>query len=264
MSRETLISGVEYELLLKEFILFANRELGKIKVDEILKNFSSSEKIAKFLFKVQRLNIRLGTDDFLGCIHSSRSFVFSKAETISVAAIALLMKWDQKVGKPNGLSDDIYLNKIFFRILDKCDGFKTHLGSGPNFFERFNDHLLNMETRNEFKSDIPVFKTEITFDSILCSAILSGKKREFRVRDNLEYINRSPNVWKLDSYDNENGAVFSSDFLDGSILVNYPYKPGSIINVYDLSNTSRIHSQIKILGCHLQRFRDVDPEDCNR
>lgn len=149
---------------------------------------------------------------------------------------------------------------------------KYDLSGKPTFFDKYSNLLENLLNnsmqqivdRNDLISNSSTVKTEITFDSILCSAIKSGQKREFRVRDNLEYINLAPDLWNIDKQDNENGAFFSSEVLGASILVRFPYKPGSIINVYDLSNSSKIYSQIKIIGYGLERIRDVDPEDAIR
>lgn len=264
MNRQTLILSLDHDLLFKEFILFATKELGTIKMNMIIKNVNSSVRVGKFLQEARRINLRLGTDDFLGCINSSSSFFFSKGETISIATISLLKKWDYEIGSPNGLSDDIYLNKVLFSILDKCDGLKTHMKSAPNFFERFNNHLIRIITLDIVKNNIPDIKTEITFDSILCGAIKNKDKTEFRVIDNLEGINFTPDEWKLNSYDKENGALFSNNFLGESILVQFPYKLGSNIKVINSSFPYLIEFQIKITSFYLQRLKEVNQTDACR
>lgn len=127
--------------LLSEYISFATKELGTIKMNEIIKKLNKSNVVFKFIGEAKRLNTRLGTDDFVGCIHSSSSFFFSKAETISVASLSLLIKWNYEVGIPNGLSDNPFINKRIFSILEKCASFKTHIRSSVNFFDRFFDVL---------------------------------------------------------------------------------------------------------------------------
>ncbi|MEI6680675.1 MAG: hypothetical protein WCL21_18850 [Mariniphaga sp.] len=149
MDRELIIQMVPNTELLKIFFQYATKELGAIKMNEVIDKVNSSNKVSRFLQEAKRVNQRLGTDDFLGCIHSSRSFVFAKAETISVASIALIMKWNHEAGKPLQISDDTYLNKRFFSVLDRCDGFKTHVFGNLNFFERFFEYLANLLS-NEF------------------------------------------------------------------------------------------------------------------
>lgn len=264
MERQDIILGLDHEQLIKEFISFSTTELGAIKMNEIIKKVNSSGKVLRFLIEARRINVKPGSEDFLACIHASSSFTFSKAETISVAAIALLMKWNHEIGKPNELSDDIYLNKRFFSILDKCDRFKTHINSAPNFFERFNNYLERILTISILKNNAPKIKTEIYFDSTLCSAIQSGQKTEFRTNDNLEEINFNPDEWRLEGCDKEKGAKFFNSFLKESIFVKQPYRFHSNIKVYDDANSSNIHSNITITSFCIQRIQDVDQSDAIR
>ena len=264
MKRETLILGIEHEELLKEFLLYASGNLGSIKINEIIKKVNTSGVVSKFMYEAERVNFRLGTDDFLACIHSSRSFIFSKAETISIATIILLKKWNYQIGEPSGLSNDIYLNKIFFSILDKCDGFKVHLKSNPNFFNKFNEYLIKTITLKNINHYIPETKTDISFDSILCNAIKTKEKTEFRVNLNLFEINILPNEWKLDTYNIEKGAFFSSNILEEPVLVHFPYKLGSIINVYNSTYPSIVDSKIKIISYYIQRLNEVNQTDSER
>jgi len=175
MNKEVYIQSCENEFLLKEFLQFAVTEFGTIKINEIINKVNSSGKVSKFLFEAKRINLRLGTEDFLGCIHASGSFIFSKAESISIAAIILLKKWDYEIGKPNAISDNVFLNKRFFSILDKCDCFKSHIKSAPDFFMRFYNHLEMILTRSVLRNNTPVVKTEISFDIILRGAIKRGQ-----------------------------------------------------------------------------------------
>jgi len=117
MSKETIILNIEHTDVLNEFLLFSAKEHGKVKMNEIIEKVNSSKKVARFLVEAKKANQRLGTDDYLSCIHASSSFFFSKAEHIAIAAVALLMRWDNEIGTPYGLSDDIYLNKTFFFII---------------------------------------------------------------------------------------------------------------------------------------------------
>jgi hypothetical protein len=261
MERQAIILGLDHEQLIKEFISFSTMELGAIKMNEVINKVNTSGKVIRFLIEARRINAKIRSDDFLACIHSSSSFTFSKAETISVAAITLLMKWNHEVGKPNELSDDIYLNKSFFLILDKCDSFKTHINSAPNFFERFNNHLERILKISILKNNTPKIKTEIYFDSTLCGAIQSGQKTEFRTNDNLEGINFSPDEWKLEGYDREKGAKFISPFLRESITIENPYKFQSNIKVYDEANSSSVRSNIAITSFGIQRIKEVNQTD---
>jgi hypothetical protein len=264
MNNEVIIYGIEHKLILQEFISFATNEFGSITMNKIIKNVNTSGKVAKFLFEASRIRVRFVPDHFLGCIHSSTNFVFSNAETISIAAIALLMKWDHNIGEPSFLSDDIYLNMMFFSILEECDKYKTHINSAPNFFERFNNHIERVVKLRVIKNSNQEVKTDISFDSVLCDAIRSEVKTEFRVNENLEGINFEPDEWILKKYDVKQGALLFSNFLGESILVKYPYELRSIIKVFDVTNSLRIHSEIMITSFRLQRMREVDQTDAMR
>ena len=261
MNREKLILVFEHELLLKEFIVFATRELGTIKMNEIINKVNTSSKVSKFLIEARRINDKLGSEDFLACIHASSSFTFSKAEKISVAAIALLIKWNHEIGKPNCISDDIYLNKRFFSILDKCNGFKTHINSTSNFFERFYEQIDRLFTLRIIDSVIPKVNTEVYFDTTLCNAITSGWKREFRLNDNLDGINLNPSQWIYKGYEQGRFAKFNNDSLEISRLIELPFQLKSIIKVFDYLNPSKVHSEIKINSCYLQKIKEVNNDD---
>jgi hypothetical protein len=146
---EKNFADTKHSDLLKEFISFFIKEYGEIKVKEISKKVHSSKKVQKFLIEVRQLNTQLGTDDFLGTIHSLIQFTFAKPETISLATIILLSKWENEVGTPLGIADNKYLNLMFVRILDKCDKFKINLSDKPNFFKNFYDNFENTQKNKE-------------------------------------------------------------------------------------------------------------------
>ena len=198
-------------------------------------------------------------------VNSIPYFLFSKGETLGYGALFAIQSWIALSSNDVFQLDSDIIHRIIIETIFLAKSTKYDLSGKPTFFDKYSNLLENLLNnsmqqivdRNDLISNSSTVKTEITFDSILCSAIKSGQKREFRSRDNLEYINLAPDLWNIDKQDNENGAFFSSEVLGASILVRFPYKPGSIINVYDLSNSSKIYSQIKIIGYGLERIRDV-------
>jgi hypothetical protein len=138
---ENIVQSIPYTVLVDEFYGFYRNDFGGLKFKEVYDKVNSSNKIKKLLSNAKRDRIRLGTDDYLLTIHSSSSFTFAKPETIFFASIMILSKWEDEVGTPNNISDDVYMNTMFFRLLSKCDKFKTHLTGGPNFFARLYSHL---------------------------------------------------------------------------------------------------------------------------
>ena len=255
MKRELLILVSKHDLLWNEFILFATKEFGTAKMNEIIKKVNHSKIVAKFLNEAKINILTFSGGEFLACIHSSISFTFSKSETISIAGVILLKKWNYEIGQPNFISDDVYLNEVFFSILDRCDRFKTHTKSAPNFFERFNDFFVKKFKLQYFENRNVVVRKDVTFDAVLCNAIKSELKTEFRVIDNLDEINLVPNECEIIRLDNNKGAIFSTSFLDESILIPFPFLFNSDINVYNSSNPSTIDCKIRITSYSIERFR---------
>lgn len=143
MSKNEIIETVPFLLSFREFNNFFEKQYGEQKLQDIFKKVHTSNKANAFLRETFERRVRPGTDDFLIVINSSSSFLFAKAETISVAAAILLHKWDDAIGKTLQTSDDYYLNKVFFSILEKCAGTKTHISSGFDFFSEFFAYLSN-------------------------------------------------------------------------------------------------------------------------
>jgi hypothetical protein len=134
---------IAFSELFQEFVSMYLREYGEKKAKDIADKVNDSDKCRKFLIQANNFKGQVGTDDFVATILSSTSFSFSKAETVCLATILLLFRWQLEIGTPNGIADEVYLNKIFFRIIDKCDKYKTHVSTSQNFFEKFYSHLKN-------------------------------------------------------------------------------------------------------------------------
>lgn len=141
---DNLIHNITYLQLIDEFYGFYAHEFGHIKFRQVADKVKNSTKVHKLLANSRRDHIRLGTDDYLLTLHSSSSFTFAKAETIFLASVIMLSVWEDETGRPNNLSDDVYMNTMFFRLLTKCDKYKTHVSNSPNFFSRLTQHLNNV------------------------------------------------------------------------------------------------------------------------
>lgn len=150
MTRNEIIETVPFLLSFREFVIFFERQYGEIKLKDIVEKVHTSKKCINFLRLTFDRKIRPGTDDYLTVIHSSSSFTFAKAETISMATAVLLHRWDDAIGKTLQTSDDFYLNKVFFSILEKCDRYKTHIATTSNFFTEFLLHLSNYVDNSRF------------------------------------------------------------------------------------------------------------------
>ena len=264
MRKETIILNIEHREVLNVFLLYASTELGKIKMEEIIEKVNSSNKVARFLIEAEKINLRIGVDDYLSCIHASTSFFFSKAEHIAIAAVALLMKWESRIGTLYGLSDDIYLNKIFFLILEKCNKYKTHINSKPNFFEKFNDHIFNEVNKISNQNSLKVFKNEVLFDDMMCKAIKNGLKTQFIVDDNLDIINFEPDKWELIGFESTEAAILRNNLLNENIKIYFPYKLGETINVFNSSNTLIVDCKVRITSGYTMRLKELSETDAEK
>jgi hypothetical protein len=185
MLKTDIVKKTNSSTLLNDFVKYASNELGDVKVRDIVDKVNKSDKVRKFLFEANINKYRLGSDNFLGCIHSSVSFTFAKAETISIATILVLEKWNTLVNIPNQIADSDYIKEIFFRIIDKCDGFKLHLDSTQNFFARFYTYLENGFTKVVADKNDPYFWIITAIDAIAFYKI--GFDRDRPVWDDYAY-----------------------------------------------------------------------------
>lgn len=262
--KEAIIVGLDNERLVQEFLSYSSRMLGEVKLNDIIQKVNSSNKMFQFLKEARKLNVQPGSDDFLACIHSSLSFTFAKAETIAIASIILLMKWNKEIVTPKLIPDNIYLNRRFFALLEKCDRYRTHLKSGPNFFEHFFDNLDVSLKRNVINSIQPEIKEEIWFDEIMCNGIRVGIKTEFRVNDNLQHINFTPDDWKIENYVPERGAILHNIDMDENVLAQFPYKLGSKVTIYNTLHPEKPYRRVKIKSGWLERINQVDEMSAQR
>jgi hypothetical protein len=67
-----------------------------------------------------------------------------------MAAAILLHTWDDAVGKTLQTRDDHYLNTVFFSLMAKCDGYKTHISSSSDFFTGYFNYLSNYIDNSRF------------------------------------------------------------------------------------------------------------------
>ena len=115
-----------------------------------LKKLKLQKKVNRFLRETFERRVRPGTNDYLAVIHSSSAFTFAMAETIFMATAILLHKWNDAIGQTLQNSDDHYLNSVFFSLLQKCNGYKTHISNTTNFFTEFFSYLSNYIDTSRF------------------------------------------------------------------------------------------------------------------
>lgn len=128
---------IPFDRLIEFYLDFFMKNYGQKKGEEIAKKLESSGKLSRFILKTSGVNYQPTAYNYLEILHSSTSFMFLKAESMSMSAVLFMLKWFGHVGLPNKIADEVYLKKTFFEILYRCSKFKTHLSGGPNFFDQF-------------------------------------------------------------------------------------------------------------------------------
>ncbi|HEY5391248.1 MAG TPA: hypothetical protein VIJ57_03950 [Hanamia sp.] len=134
---------ISFSGLFQEYVSLYLKEYGEKKAKEIADKVNNSNRCNKLLVAANKSRAQLGSDDFVATVLSSISFSFSNAETVCLASLLLLFRWQLETGIPFSITDEAHLNRIFFRIIDKCDKFKTHISSNQNFFIKFYAYLAD-------------------------------------------------------------------------------------------------------------------------
>ena len=134
---------IAFPELFQEYVSQYLKEYGEKKAKEIADSVNNSNKCNKFLVEANRLRFQVTADNFVGTVLSSISFSFSNAETVCLASLLLLFRWQLEIGIPFLITDDSNLSEMFFRIIDKCDKFKTHISTNQSFFKKFYAHLTD-------------------------------------------------------------------------------------------------------------------------
>jgi hypothetical protein len=166
MVRERIIANAPFLFSFNEFVQFFENQYGEIKLKEVFEKVHTSKKCNVFLRQAFERRVRPGTDDYLAVIHSSTSFTFTNAETTSMAAAILLYSWNNSIGMIFRTSDDTYLNKVFFSILDKCDRYKTHISGSKNFFSHFYSHVYDHFESSRFANLQEEFDENLVSDDV--------------------------------------------------------------------------------------------------
>jgi len=93
------------------------REYGERHFRKINKKVENSGSVKKYLIKLQEINFAPYYKELIITIMNMPFFMVAKRETVAMASILLLLKWDDMLNKNNRLADDNDLEIIFRNIL---------------------------------------------------------------------------------------------------------------------------------------------------
>lgn len=261
MNRQLLILLFENDELTDHFLEFASQELGRVKIESIVQKIKKSSTVQRFLIECSRARIKPGTKDFLACVNQMRGFFFSGQETISIASIMLLGYWNLNVGSPLLLSNNNYMNRMFFSILDQCNNGKLHINYNENLFERFFNHL-NRIAEEEYNRLMNMKTHEKAyFEDIFYTSALKGEKTQFRVIENLFLINQNPNNVEFIKYsEDKEKAIFYSSEANHNFEITSPYIPGSKMKIIN-GHYKEKSTLAEVISCRVNRLDEISNSD---
>ncbi len=259
--KELIASFVDFEILAEVFHEFSLSELGSIKIRDLKKKLLGSNILQKFISETRKIQSIPGSDDFLGAIHSSISFMFSNAETVSTASVFLLIKWCKEVYNPYLNSDLVENNRKivhrFFSIIEKGARYKINFSSQTSFSNR----LFEVIKRDTLPSILhPKFELNNDFEirPELFSAMKNDLKTEFRCTINLDLVNRSPNEWDFCKANSNSHVNFTHSPTALSLEIISPFKLGQKICLKDIEGNT---CNVIITSFFLQRIKEVNNRD---
>ena len=118
------LNNLTYKQILESNIRFYLNEYGRKKFHKVLQKVQTSKKLGNIL----KLSIQMmkapNENDYLYNLMETPIFMFAKPDTIAMAGLLLLERWNQECNTELDLANEIELKEIAFRILLKCEKLK--------------------------------------------------------------------------------------------------------------------------------------------
>lgn len=248
---ESFKERVSYDELLNDYCSYYIQAFGQIEFEKIASKIQSSTKIDNFLKETIKAKVRPTATDFLAVIHSVLYFTFSKPEKISIASIILLSRWNKFVAIPNDLSDNIYLNRTFFNIIDKSNSFKFHLSSGDNFFEKFKSQSKIKYGKVNKSFNPPNVFSEMAYDAVVAHILEQDTLPKVGIFNC--YLFYSTYISLLTSYVKINNTDNVDLYLAEGINELYDFLKLEVDDFYEFFNYDSIFSN-DLIGGYVEEF----------
>lgn len=258
MYNDIVLLSLDFKVVVSEFFKHSKAELGNRKINEIIEKINSSKRVVKFMNEAIKVNQTPNPIDFINCIKTSTSFIFSNSIEIAFANSLLLLKWNEEIGAIFDLSDNSYLNETLYFILDKCE--KINDKKKLDFFENYKKNIYRIFLSLYGQNSTSEIKDSIIFNTMMCKAVEAELKTQFIVNDNLEAINFEPNEWEFISYNSIDGVKFKNLLINEYFNISFPYKLGNELDVYENENSS-IKFRIKITSAFVIRLQSLSNDN---
>ena len=86
----------------------------------------TSSKVSNLIYKSSKGSFAPTANEYLGGLHSIPFFIFSKPETIALAGLISLERWNQEVNIKRQLVDDGDLKNTLVQILRQSSNLKMY------------------------------------------------------------------------------------------------------------------------------------------
>lgn len=111
---------LKYYELLEDFLNEYKLEFGRRKLEKIHRKIQTSKKISTLIYLSKQKGLIPNKNDFLYSLYEVPYFMISKADTLAVAALLSLERWNQECNKQLGIASEGVLRDIAGRILEDC------------------------------------------------------------------------------------------------------------------------------------------------
>lgn len=112
-----------YESILSKYFHDYKIELGELKYNEISNKINLSNSVRKLIDENNRDRIKVTMIDFTSYI-PKMVLMFGKPETIALASLKILERWNKEVNRSGGMGNGEDLKVAILRILSSCERMK--------------------------------------------------------------------------------------------------------------------------------------------
>jgi len=119
-----IYATLDYRTIIENNIKYYLEEYGRLKFDKVLKKIQNSKKIASLLALSYSKSFIPNNKDFLYSLNEIPFFIFSKPETLKIAGLLSLERWNQECNPENSLGNDDKLKEIALAIIEDCKRLK--------------------------------------------------------------------------------------------------------------------------------------------
>lgn len=113
-----------YKIIIESSIKYYLEEYGRLKFDKVLRKVQNSKKITNLLIISLQKSIIPNKNDYLYCLNEIPYFIFSKPDTLAIAGLFSLERWNQECNDNYNIADENELKEIAVEIINESNRLK--------------------------------------------------------------------------------------------------------------------------------------------